>query len=186
MATTTRNATELDLVIVGAGISGLQALSEGLAAGLNIVVLEKEPMPGGKWSGHGIYDCVQIQQHRDDFFLPGVPWPDGTPAHAARDDAVSAATRYMVEHNLQPHIQCRSEVVSAVFDEAAGKPAEAEAWLRAHDVVATVIEGSSAGLVLCCPRSRTRRGVGGRRRRVVAGGGRHRAVVSDFGRSPGL
>ena len=71
-----------DVVIVGSGVSGLQALRECLGHGLRVRVLEKESRPGGKWNGHGIYNCVQIQQHKDDFFLPGVPWPEGTPAFA--------------------------------------------------------------------------------------------------------
>ena len=109
-----------DLVIVGAGVSGLQALRECLAHGLDVVVLEKEARPGGKWSGHGIYDCVQIQQHKDDFFLPGVPWPEGTPSFPTRDCMVSATNRLIAECSLLPHIRCRAEVSSAVFDEGTG------------------------------------------------------------------
>ena len=111
-------ADTLDLVIVGAGISGLQGLRECLAKGLRVVALEKDAVPGGKWSGHGIYDCVQIQQHREDFFMPGMPWPEGTPDFATRDDMLSVTGRYILEYGLSPHIRCRSAVVSAAFDEA--------------------------------------------------------------------
>lgn len=114
----TYDAEPYDLVIVGGGISGLQGLRDCLAIGLKVTVLEKRVLPGGKWTGHGIYECVQIQQHRDDFFLPGVPWPSGTPPFPTRDDTVEATERLIAENDLRPHIRCRSEVVSAVFDEA--------------------------------------------------------------------
>ena len=68
----------LDLIIVGAGVAGLQALNECLHAGVRAKCLERDACAGGKWSGHGIYECVQIQQHRDDFYLPG---EHGSPIH---------------------------------------------------------------------------------------------------------
>ena len=110
----------LDVVIVGSGVSGLQALRECLAHGLRVRVLEKDARPGGKWSGHGIYDCVQIQQHKEDFFLPGVPWPESTPAFATRDDMISATEAYVSENDLRQHITFRSEVTSTIFDGASG------------------------------------------------------------------
>lgn len=109
-----------DVVIVGSGVSGLQALRECLGHGLRVRVLEKESRPGGKWNGHGIYDCVQIQQHKDDFFLPGVPWPEGTPAFATRDGMITATEQYISENDLRQHITFRSAVVGAVFDESKG------------------------------------------------------------------
>ena len=111
----------LDLVVVGAGIAGLQALRECLALGLTAVALEKDAVPGGKWSGHGIYDCVQIQQHREDFFLPGMPWPEEmASSFAKRDDMCSATDRFITEYDLMPHVRCRSAVLSTSFDEVEG------------------------------------------------------------------
>ena len=115
-----QSSDDFDLLLVGAGISGLQAAVEARALGLKVKILERDPMPGGKWSGHGIYDCVQIQQHKEDFFLPGMPWPEGTPSFATRDDMVSATGKYIDEHGLAELIECRSEVTACVFDEAAG------------------------------------------------------------------
>lgn len=152
----------IDLIIVGAGVAGLQALNECLKMGVTAKCLERDAMPGGrkycwtpkhtpehtpesnrslmwllleyplphepsvrfgasgKWSGHGIYDCVQIQQHKEDFYLPGVPWPEETPSFATRDDMVSATDQYIAANALEAHIECRSKVISTVFDKAAG------------------------------------------------------------------
>ena len=119
-AQSAKEAPPLDLVIVGAGVAGLQSLREALLMGLHVRVLERAPMPGGKWNGHGIYDCVQIQQHKHDFFLPDMPWPEDTPNFATRDDMVSATDRYIAQHRLHEHIETRAEVVSTTFDETAG------------------------------------------------------------------
>mmetsp|Transcript_40163 Transcript_40163/g.93323 ORF Transcript_40163/g.93323 Transcript_40163/m.93323 type:complete len:703 (-) Transcript_40163:70-2178(-) len=113
-----RKEAPLDVVIIGAGISGLQSLRECLRLGLRVRVLEKAVLPGGKWSGHGIYECVQIQQHKEDFFVPGLPWPEGAPDFAKRDDMVSKTDEYIARYGLMQHIECRSEVVSCVFDES--------------------------------------------------------------------
>jgi len=109
---------DLDLLIVGAGISGLQALRECLALGLRVRALEKEPTVGGTWSGHGVYDCMQVQQHKEDFFLPGMPWPASTPSFAKRDDVVAVTERYVAENGLLEHVECRSEAVSARYNAA--------------------------------------------------------------------
>ena len=110
----------LDIIIVGAGVAGLQALRECRELGLRARVLERDAVAGGKWSGHGIYDCVQIQQHRDDFFLPGAPWPDGTPSFATRDDMVGVTSRYISGNDLESGIEFRAKVVGMTFDKSKG------------------------------------------------------------------
>ena len=108
----------LDIIIVGAGVAGLQALRECRELGLRAKILERDAVAGGKWSGHGIYDCVQIQQHCEDFFLPGAPWPEGTPAFATRDDMVGVTSRYIRGNDLESSIEFRSKVVAMSFDDS--------------------------------------------------------------------
>ena len=110
----------LDLIVVGAGISGLQTLRECLIYRLTVRVLEGDAVPGGKWSGHGIYNCVKIQQHKEDFYLPGSPFPSGVQDFPARDDMLGATHSYIEQYGLRPYIECRSFVQSAMWDEAAG------------------------------------------------------------------
>ena len=112
-------AAPLDVLVVGAGLSGLQAVRECLDAGLTVRALEREATPGGKWSGHGIYDCVRIQQHREEFYVPGMPFAEGTRDFAARDDVVGATDRYVAHYQLAPHLEVRADVTSVVWDEAA-------------------------------------------------------------------
>ena len=52
---------EVDLVIIGAGIGGVICLHYARKAGLNAVVLEKEPVTGGLWAQLPAWQDIQIK-----------------------------------------------------------------------------------------------------------------------------
>lgn len=113
-------AKPADVVIVGSGVSGLLALNSCLKAGLQTKCFEARAVAGGIWSGHGVYESLQLQQHKDDFLLPGQPWPEGTPDFPRRDDVLSYVSRYIVDHGLDEHIQTRTPVKEMRYDEQEG------------------------------------------------------------------
>jgi thiamine thiazole synthase len=75
------NALESDVIIVGAGPSGLVAGGYLAAKGVNVTILEKKLAPGGGiWGGGMGYKYVIIQEEAksvlDDFDIPSRPWQD--------------------------------------------------------------------------------------------------------------
>lgn len=109
-----------DVVIVGSGVAGLLALRSCLGAGLSARCLEARAVPGGVWSGHGVYAALQLQQHKEDFVLPGHAWPKDTPDFPSRDHVLSYISSYIEDHNLDANIQFRTPVESLQFDEQRG------------------------------------------------------------------
>jgi cation diffusion facilitator CzcD-associated flavoprotein CzcO len=78
-------------------------------------VFERDSTPGGKWSGRGIYGCVQIQQHKEDFYLPEMAWPEGMGEFGDRDNTINLLSRYMDNFGLEQHVRCRTAVTLAEY-----------------------------------------------------------------------
>jgi len=62
-----------------------------------------------------VYAALQLQQHKEDFVLPGHVWPQGTPEFPCRDHVLSYISSYIENHNLDAHIQTRTRVTSLRF-----------------------------------------------------------------------
>jgi dimethylaniline monooxygenase (N-oxide forming) len=103
-----------DIVVVGGGLSGIMAATACVARGLKVALVEKSPRLGGIWSGHGVYDCLRLQQHKLDFFYPGTPWPAGTSDFPNRDEIVTMTKEFIKKCDLDAKvdIRLRTEVQS--------------------------------------------------------------------------
>ena len=114
--TTTRAVmTEVDVCVIGGGISGLTALRRLRDAGVKAVVLEKASRLGGIWAGKGTYECLQLQQHKRDFSLGD--WPSGVPDYPSAEDVRLRLQAYIDDHGLLPYCKTLSEVTSVSFQD---------------------------------------------------------------------
>ncbi|MEY4577681.1 MAG: hypothetical protein RL701_2384 [Pseudomonadota bacterium] len=85
-----------DLCIVGAGIAGLNALfaaSRHLSRQQKIVIVDRNPAPGGMW--HTAYSYVRLHQPHPMFTAGNIAWTDGrAPSYlASRDEVVAHLQR---------------------------------------------------------------------------------------------
>ncbi|HEY8377091.1 MAG TPA: NAD(P)/FAD-dependent oxidoreductase [Nannocystis sp.] len=109
---------DVDVVIVGAGFSGLCMAIELLRAGIdNFVVLEKADRVGGTWRDNTYPGAAcDIPSHLYSFsFAPNPGWTRAYPPQwEIQDYLEQVADRFAV----RPHIRFRAEVDAANFDEA--------------------------------------------------------------------
>jgi 4-hydroxyacetophenone monooxygenase len=111
-----RGKTDLDVVVIGAGVSGLLTSIKLTEAGIGHVVLEKNAEVGGSWwenryPGAGVDTPSYLYAYS--FF------PRAWSTYFGKRDEVQQYLLDLVEaFNLRPRIRLRTEVVSAVYDEA--------------------------------------------------------------------
>jgi 4-hydroxyacetophenone monooxygenase len=119
--------SQLDAVVVGAGLSGILAAIQLARAEVPFTVLEKNEAVGGTWFENSYPGCgVDVPSHLYSYsFAQRADWPR---YFATRDQLHDYAQSVATEYDVQRHIRFRHEVVSAEWDP------QARAWqLLARD-----------------------------------------------------
>ena len=114
----TRQAFQV--IVIGAGMSGILAGIELSQAGIPFVILEKNADVGGTWLENAYPGCrVDNQNHLYSYsFEPNHDWPQ----HFSTRDVLYAYFRGVVEkHGLRRHIRFNTAVSAARYDEASGR-----------------------------------------------------------------
>jgi len=83
---------QIDLVIIGAGQSGLAAAYEARAAGVEAVVLEASQTAAGAWPR--CYDSLTLFSPARYSSLPGWPFPGDPDRYPVRDEVVAYLSAY--------------------------------------------------------------------------------------------
>ena len=104
-----------EVIIVGAGISGLCSAFKLKAAGIPFTILEKNEAVGGTWLENTYPGCgVDTPGHLYCYsFDPNIRW---TRYFAKRDEVWSYLDRLADEYNVRQHIRFGTEVVRADYD----------------------------------------------------------------------
>jgi cation diffusion facilitator CzcD-associated flavoprotein CzcO len=90
----------LEVIIVGAGPSGLATavcLKQGC---VDFVILEREHQVGSRWRNH--YERLHLHTFRNLSTLPGMAWPKGTPKYPTRQQVVDYLQAYANKFDIQP------------------------------------------------------------------------------------
>ena len=106
-----------EIVIIGAGMSGLYAAIQLREAGLPFVILEKNAAVGGTWYENVYPGCgVDTPNHFYSYaFEPNHDWPH---YFAKRDELWRYFEGVADKYDLRSHIRFITEVIEARFDEA--------------------------------------------------------------------
>jgi putative flavoprotein involved in K+ transport len=81
-----------DVIVIGAGQSGLAAAHALIVRGLRPVVLEAGPVPVGSWPHY--YDSLTLFSPARYSSLPGLPFPGDPQRYPHRDEVVDYLRRY--------------------------------------------------------------------------------------------
>jgi putative flavoprotein involved in K+ transport len=84
--------TETDVVVIGAGQSGLAAARTLQEHGISPVVLEAGPQPAGSWPHY--YDSLALFSPAQYSAMPGLDFPGDPDHYPHRDEAVAYLRRY--------------------------------------------------------------------------------------------
>ena len=131
------------VLIIGAGMSGILAAYRLKEAGIPFTIVEKNSKVGGTWLENTYPGCrVDSPNHSYSYsFLPN-DWPQ---YYSPRQTLLDYFTRCATDEGILPHIRFNTEVESAVFDEQSGtwmvtlrKADGSEDNLRASAVIGAV------------------------------------------------
>lgn len=108
--------TDLFVVVIGAGMSGLLAAHRLDQAGIRFVVLEKNDDLGGTWLENAYPGCrVDVPNHFYSYsFAQRADWPQH---YSTQDVLLDYFRRCADDWGLRPHIRFGVEVRSATFDD---------------------------------------------------------------------
>lgn len=108
------------VVIVGAGMAGIQAGIRCAQAGLPFTIVEKNAGPGGTWWENRYPGArVDVPSHQYCYaFEPADHWSEYFCQHPELRDYF---TRVLDKYDLRPHTRFETEVTGAEWDEAAGR-----------------------------------------------------------------
>ncbi|MGW8538518.1 flavin-containing monooxygenase [Rhodococcus qingshengii] len=108
--------TNLDVIIVGAGVSGIAAAIELKAAGIHASIFEKNPDVGGSWFENRYPGCgVDTPSHVYTFSFKPHRW---STYYGKRDEVLDYVRDVAREGGVVDQVQFGTEVESAVYDEA--------------------------------------------------------------------
>lgn len=94
------SAVMLEVIIVGAGPSGLATAVCLKQGGVDFVILEREHQVGSRWRNH--YERLHLHTFRNLSTLPGMAWPKGTPKYPTRQQVVDYLQAYANKFDIQP------------------------------------------------------------------------------------
>jgi 4-hydroxyacetophenone monooxygenase len=110
---------DTEVVIIGAGMSGLYAGIQLQQAGIPFVILEKNAAVGGTWY-ENIYPGCGVDTPNHFYSYAFEPNHDWSHFFAKRDELFNYFERVADKYDLRKHIRLGTEVVDARYDEAAG------------------------------------------------------------------
>ncbi len=102
-------AVQADVVVIGAGPAGLAVGACLRRAGIDFVLLEREPAVGASWRRH--YDRLHLHTDRAHSSLPYLPFPRDAPRYPSRDEVVAYLEAYERAFELAP--RCGEEALRA-------------------------------------------------------------------------
>jgi 4-hydroxyacetophenone monooxygenase len=106
-----------EVVIIGAGMSGLYAAMQLREAGIPFVILEKNDAVGGTWY-ENIYPGCGVDTPNHFYSYAFEPNHDWSHFFAKRDELWNYFEKVADKYDLRPHIRLGTEVVDARYDEA--------------------------------------------------------------------
>ena len=109
-----------DVVIIGAGMSGLYAAIQLQQAGIPFVILEKNDAVGGTWY-ENIYPGCGVDTPNHFYSYAFEPNHDWSHFFAKRDELWNYFERIADKYELRRHIHLSTEVVEARYDETGAR-----------------------------------------------------------------
>jgi len=128
--------SETDVIVIGAGQSGLAAARALQAHGIDLVVLEAGPEPVGSWPHY--YDSLTLFSPAGYSAMPGLDFPGNPESYPHRDEVVAYLRRYA--DALGPDIRTSTPVTAVQADGQARfcvHTATGQTWRAAGVVAAT-------------------------------------------------
>jgi 4-hydroxyacetophenone monooxygenase len=111
---------ESPVVVIGAGMAGIQAGIRLTQAGLPFTIVEKNPGPGGTWWENRYPGArVDVASHQYCYaFEPADHWSE---YYCQHPELREYFTRVLDKYALRPHCRFETEVVGAKWDEEAAR-----------------------------------------------------------------
>src|SRR6202022_3472713 len=106
----------VEVVIIGAGMSGLYAAIQLQQAGIPFVIFEKNEAVGGTWY-ENIYPGCGVDTPNHFYSYAFEPNHDWSHFFAKRDELWNYFERVADRYDLRRHIRLSTEVVEASYDE---------------------------------------------------------------------
>eukprot|EP00732_Lithocolla_globosa_P003313 Lithocolla_globosa_v1_NODE_2601_length_1938_cov_11.432820.p1 type:complete len:515 gc:universal NODE_2601_length_1938_cov_11.432820:338-1882(+) len=106
--------TEVDVVIIGAGISGLATAKCSLEEKLSIKVFEATDHVGGLWqwtkNAYGVMTFTHINVSKHNYCFSDFPFPEDAPDFVHHSVMAKYINDYCAENDLKRHIQFETKV----------------------------------------------------------------------------
>ncbi len=93
---------EAEVVVLGAGPSGLAVGGALRMRGVPFEVLERADALGHTWRNH--YDRLHLHTVKQHSSLPGLAWPAHVPMYPSRDDVVAYLESYARHHGIEARL----------------------------------------------------------------------------------
>ena len=113
---TTRESCHRDVIVIGAGWSGLASCKYMLEEGLSVITLEKRDNIGGVWlytddpTTPSVMKTTQCTSSSTVTEMSDYPMPEGIGMFPHHTDVLEYLHAYVKEFNLQPHIRLNTTV----------------------------------------------------------------------------
>lgn len=110
-------ATNYDLLIVGAGVSGLVTAKHALRAGLSVLIIEASSRVGGIWAFEpdkpgGVMYSTRINVSKYNYAFAEFPFPEEVSDFPDHREVFTYIEAYTIEHAINDHIVFNTEVVN--------------------------------------------------------------------------
>lgn len=111
-----------NVLVIGAGLSGLVTAKTLLEYGYSVTVFEKEPEIGGVWASSRRYPGLTTQNTRDTYAFSDFPMPSDYPEFPAGEQVLAYLKAYAVQSGVDRLVRPGHTVERAVRASGPGQP----------------------------------------------------------------
>ena len=147
-----RHEEVYDMLVIGAGVSGVSMAKNAIASGMRTLVIERSDHVGGLWhydpDAYGVMKFTHINVSKHNYCFSDFPVPDDVPDYMHHSHMTKYINDYVDHFDLRRHVRFNTSVVELASAAAQQQPQQPDAASSAGGGTAEAEDGARGSITV--------------------------------------